>query len=210
MAVVPAAAIVGHCSASEPLDTLAPNRRFALHPLMTLIGETTNLGGAFCAIDGSDGVATGVATALAELLGMTPMRVPAAQRSLYHAAASIASNYLVTLEWAAERAAAQCGIPRDALAPLVQATLDAWRTRGFAGAITGPVARGDVATVARQREAIATSAPELLILFDAMAHTTRIALQDSPPSSALARDPQSTVPSTGALPLEPASSPSGA
>lgn len=181
MTRVPAAAVVGHCSASEPLDTLRPNRRFALHPLMTLIGEATSLHGAHCAVDGSDDAALETATALATRLGMTPMHVPADRRALYHAAASIASNYLVTLQWAAERAAAQCGVPREALGPLVQATLDASRSRGFAGAITGPVARGDLATVARQRAAIATTAPELLILFDAMAHTTRLALHESPP-----------------------------
>jgi len=184
VAAVSAGTIVGHCSASEPLATLAPHDRFSMHPLMSLIGESTRFEGAVCAIDGSGHHTRALAETLATALGMRPIHVRAEQRALYHAAASIASNYLVTLEWAAERAASLCGISREELVPLVQASLDAWRIHGFAGAITGPVARGDDATVQRQRDAIAGAAPDLLPLFDTMAQTTRVALQqlqDSPP-----------------------------
>jgi predicted short-subunit dehydrogenase-like oxidoreductase (DUF2520 family) len=181
--VIPSGTVVGHCSASEPLDSLRPHRRFAAHPLMTLAGEQSRLVGSHCAVDGSDEEMLALARELAERLGMTAMHVPAARRAVYHAAASIASNYLVTLEWAAERAAAACGVPREALRPLVQASLDAWAQRGFAGAITGPVSRGDDATVARQRDAIASTAPDLLVLFDAMTQTTRFALDQTAASA---------------------------
>ena len=59
------------------------------------------------------------------------------------------------------------------LAPLVRAAVDNWARLGAHDALTGPIARGDEATVARQREAVAERAPELLDLFDALAGATR-------------------------------------
>src|SRR5690606_34421565 len=91
----------------------------------------------------------------------------------YHAAASIASNFLVTLQAAAERIAATAGVDRAALVPLVRATVDNWAALGPERALTGPLVRGDEATVARQRAAIAQRAPELTALFDALADATR-------------------------------------
>jgi predicted short-subunit dehydrogenase-like oxidoreductase (DUF2520 family) len=94
-------------------------------------------------------------------------------RAAYHAAASIASNYLVTLEGAAERLAGTAGVDRALLAPLVRATVDNWARLGAEAALTGPIARGDEATVARQRAAVEERAPDLLPLFDALADATR-------------------------------------
>jgi predicted short-subunit dehydrogenase-like oxidoreductase (DUF2520 family) len=81
----------------------------------------------------------------------------------------MASNFLVALESAAERVA---GVDRELLAPLVRAAVETWAAEGDA-ALTGPIARGDEATVARHREAIAERAPELLGLYDALAEATR-------------------------------------
>ena len=108
---------------------------------------------------------------------MSPMHVAPEKRALYHAAASMASNFLVTLEDAAERAAIACNVPRSALVPLVEAAVRAWSVEGFRGAITGPVARHDEETVDRQRSAIETELPELLSLFDEMARATRRAME---------------------------------
>jgi len=79
----------------------------------------------------------------------------------------------VTLEGAAERLAAGAGVERALLVPLVLASVDNWARLGAAEALTGPIARGDEATVARQRAAVAERAPDLLALFDAMADATR-------------------------------------
>ncbi len=171
-ALVPMGSLVGHCSASAPLSALAPHEAFSIHPLMTLQGAGTQLAGAAGAVSANGARAESMALAIAHALGMRPMHIADDKRALYHAAASIASNFLVTLEGAAERAALACGVPRDALVPLVRATVDAWAARGFAGAITGPIARGDSGTVGRQRAALAAEAPELLPLFDAMAEAT--------------------------------------
>jgi len=103
---------------------------------------------------------------------MAPFDVADEDRPAYHAAASIASNFLVTLESFAEDLAATAGVPRDALAPLVRATVANWEAHGAAG-LTGPIARGDEATVARQRDAVAERLPERAGLFDALVAATR-------------------------------------
>jgi predicted short-subunit dehydrogenase-like oxidoreductase (DUF2520 family) len=104
-------------------------------------------------------------------------------RALYHAAASAASNFLVTVEGLAERLAAQVGLDRAALTPLVLATVGNWATAGARGALTGPVARGDEETVGRQRAAVAASAPDLLPLWDALVTGTRQLSASSPPDT---------------------------
>ncbi|MEO8624552.1 MAG: DUF2520 domain-containing protein, partial [bacterium] len=95
------------------------------------------------------------------------------QRALYHAAASMASNYLIALEGAAERLAQAVGLDREALVPLVRATIEQWASLGARDALTGPIVRGDEETVARQRDAVAAAAPDLLPLWDALATATR-------------------------------------
>ncbi len=85
----------------------------------------------------------------------------------------MASNFLVTVEAAAERLAAGAGLDRSLLVPLVRATVENWSRLGGERALTGPVARGDEATVAAQREAVERRSPELLELFDALVDATR-------------------------------------
>jgi predicted short-subunit dehydrogenase-like oxidoreductase (DUF2520 family) len=173
-ALVDAGPLVGHCSGATGLDVLAPHEAFGLHPLMTVPRDApAAFAGAGAAIAGSTPRAEAVAEALARALGLRATRVADADRAAYHAAASIASNFLVTLEGAAERLAATAGVERALLAPLVRAAVEHWAARGAADALTGPIARGDEATVERQRAAVAERTPELLPLFDALADATR-------------------------------------
>ncbi|HEY5143633.1 MAG TPA: DUF2520 domain-containing protein [Solirubrobacteraceae bacterium] len=165
--------LLGHCSGATGLDVLGPRGGFALHPLMTVTPRGARFAGAGCAVAGSTPAALEQACALASELRMHPFEVADADRALYHAAASIASNFLVTLEGAAERLATEAGVPRSALAPLVHAAVDNWAAVGAEAALTGPIARGDEATVTRQREAVAEHAEDLLPLFDALADATR-------------------------------------
>lgn len=160
--------LVGHCSGATTLEPLAPHTAFSLHPLMTVTGQGADFAGAACAVAGHP-----VAATLAEALGMRPFEVADADRAAYHAAACVASNFLVTLEAFAERLAVGAGAPRDAFLPLVEATVANWATLGPERALTGPIARGDEATVARQRDAVAERTPDLLDLFDALADATR-------------------------------------
>ncbi|MGZ8649943.1 MAG: DUF2520 domain-containing protein [Solirubrobacteraceae bacterium] len=167
--------LVGHCSGATGLAPLSPHEAFSLHPLMTVPANASAgvLSGAGCAVDGTTQRALEVAERLAAVLGMHATRIAEEDRVAYHAAASIASNFLVTLEAAAERLAATAGVDRALLAPLVRAAVEDWAERGAADALTGPIARGDEETVARQRAAVADRTPELLDLFDVLADATR-------------------------------------
>jgi predicted short-subunit dehydrogenase-like oxidoreductase (DUF2520 family) len=174
---VPAGLAVGHCSGATGLEVLAGSERdvFSLHPLMTVTAETrpTAFAGAGAAVAGSSPAMLDLARALAVRVGMRPIEIAPGDRTAYHAAASIASNFLVTLEAAAERLAATVGMDRDDLLPLVRATVENWGRLGGEQALTGPIARGDERTVAAQRQAVAERAPDLLALFDTMVDATR-------------------------------------
>jgi predicted short-subunit dehydrogenase-like oxidoreductase (DUF2520 family) len=165
--------LVGHCSGATGLAPLAPHEAFSLHPLMTVTASGATFTGAGAAIAGSSTRALETAAALARALQMRPVHVADRDRAAYHAAASIASNFLVTLEGAAECVAGTAGVDRQLLVPLVRAAVDNWAALGPERALTGPVARADEATVAAQREAISERAPDLLDMFDALVATTR-------------------------------------
>ncbi len=175
-----AARLIGHTSGATALASLDPAgaESFGLHPLQTFAGgeEAAAFRGAGCAVAGTTPAALGAAHAIAAALGMRAVQVDDSARAAYHAAASIASNFLVTLQASAEEMAGAAGLnPEDAralLAPLVRATVDNWAAGGPAAALTGPVARGDHATVALQREAVSEAAPHLLPLFDALVERT--------------------------------------
>jgi predicted short-subunit dehydrogenase-like oxidoreductase (DUF2520 family) len=167
------ARLLGHVSGATPLDAVD----FGMHPLQTVAGRDTSFEGCGCAIAGSTPEALELARSLALAARMEPFEIDDSARAAYHAAASIASNFVVTLEWMAERVAEAAGIqPDDArrmLAPLVRQTVDNWAELGPRAALTGPVARGDEVTVARQRRAISDAAPDLLPLFDALVEQTK-------------------------------------
>ena len=156
---------IGHVSGATPLSALAPHeRRFSLHPLQTFnrSGDPAQLDGAWGAISGETDEALAVARELAELLGLRPFELADADRTLYHAGAVFASNYLVTLQ----RAAVRLGVPAEGLVPLMTRTIE----NGFE--LTGPIARGDWATVDAHKEAIEGSQPELEPLYEALAAAT--------------------------------------
>ncbi len=191
--VAGAAPLVGHTSGATRLGALeaAGGAAFGLHPLQTFPErasseaasperEPSALGafaGAGCAVAGTTPAALAFAVRLAELLGMTPFEIDDEGRAAYHAAASVASNFTVTLLAAAERIAAGAGLaPHEAralLAPLVRRTVESVAELDPERALTGPIARGDHGTVDAQRRALEDAAPELLDLFDELVRHTR-------------------------------------
>jgi predicted short-subunit dehydrogenase-like oxidoreductase (DUF2520 family) len=186
--VAGAAPLVGHTSGATLLSAMEPAARagaalFGLHPLQTFTGNPPPgpslpaFAGAGCAIAGSSPEALGFAGDLARRLGMTAFEIDDEGRAAYHAAASVASNFLVTLQAAAESIAAGAGLaPHEAralLVPLLRRTVENLADLGPDEALTGPVARGDHATVEAQRAAVADAAPHLLDLFDQLVHHTR-------------------------------------
>lgn len=180
-AVAGRAPLVGHTSGATPISALAASGAdtFGLHPLQTVPAGAPPgvLGGCGCAIAGSTDHALAAAASIARRAGMRPFEIEESRRGAYHAAASIASNFLVTLEAAAEAMAGEAGLePDDAralLAPLVRRTVENWESLGPERALTGPVARGDEVTVEAQRRSVEVARPELLPLFDALLERTR-------------------------------------
>jgi predicted short-subunit dehydrogenase-like oxidoreductase (DUF2520 family) len=171
--------LVGHTSGATSLAALAACAErgaatFSLHPLQTVPDAHTDLTGAPCAVTGSDSDALTFARELAEQLGMRPFDLADEQRAAYHAAAAIASNFLVALETSAAQLLERAGVAdaRDKLAPLVLRSAANWAERGEA-ALTGPIARGDNATVARHLEALNEVAPELVAMYEALAERAR-------------------------------------
>ncbi len=178
-AIVPGP-LVGHCAGAVGLHVLAPHESFGLHPLMTVTRSGAAFAGAGAAVAGSTPRALAFARELAVELGMLAVEIADDDRAAYHAAASIASNFLVALEDAAEIVLRTTGAPRELLVPLVRASLENWAAQGGRAAITGPIARGDEATVARQRAAVVERAPELVEMFDAMCDRTRALVARTP------------------------------
>jgi predicted short-subunit dehydrogenase-like oxidoreductase (DUF2520 family) len=178
--------LVGHVSGAGTLALLEPAfaagaATFSLHPLQTFPDGATAIEGTPAAVAGSDEAAASFARALGERLGMRPFDVPEEQRAAYHAAACMASNFLVALQEAASEVLARAGVedPRELLAPLVLRTAANWAERG-PDALTGPIARGDRATVERHRAALEELSPELLAAYDALAaHTEAISPEAS-------------------------------
>ena len=166
--------LVGHCAGSLGLEVLAPHEAFGLHPLMSVVGDNAVFAGAGAAVAGSTPRALTAARVLADALHMHAVEIADRDRAAYHAAASIASNLLVTLEDAAEIMLRTAGADRTILVPLIRATIENWATLGAPAALTGPIVRGDEATVARQRDAVVERAPELVALFDALCDRTRV------------------------------------
>jgi predicted short-subunit dehydrogenase-like oxidoreductase (DUF2520 family) len=160
---------IAHVSGATPVTALAPHtRRFTMHPLQTFTRArgAEQLDGAWAAVaaETDAGVARGMW--LAGQLGLRPVEIDEAARVLYHASATIASNYLVTLFRAASRLLADTGVPAAALVPLMQRTID----NGFD--LTGPIARGDWVTVEAHLAAIGDAAPGLVPMYRALARAT--------------------------------------
>jgi predicted short-subunit dehydrogenase-like oxidoreductase (DUF2520 family) len=161
---------VAHVSGATPLAALDPHvRRFGLHPLQTFVRRrgAEQLDGAWAALTAEDGEARAAALELAALLGLQPFDLRDDTRRLYHAGAAMASNYLVTLHRAASQLLELAGAPPEALVPLMSRTIE----NGFE--LTGPIARGDWATVDGHLAAIRADAPELEELYLALAEATR-------------------------------------
>ena len=171
-----APSLVGHVSGATTLDALAPAAErgaatFSLHPLQTFADGETPVEGMPAAIAGSTEESLSYRRAPSQrALGMRPFAVPEEKRAAYHAAAAMASNLLVALEESAAEVLARIGVEdaRELLAPIVLRTAANWAERGPA-ALTGPIARGDRATVQGHRVALAENAPELVRLYDALA-----------------------------------------
>jgi predicted short-subunit dehydrogenase-like oxidoreductase (DUF2520 family) len=169
-ATLPVGPWVAHVSGATPLAALNPHtRRFGMHPLQTftLARGAEQLDGAWAAVTADDDDGRSRGRWLAGILGLRPFDLRETDRVLYHAGAAIASNYLVTLYQSASRLFAEAGVPPEALMPLMRRTID----NHFE--LTGPIARGDRATIDAHLAELSRRAPDLVPMYQALAAVTR-------------------------------------
>jgi predicted short-subunit dehydrogenase-like oxidoreductase (DUF2520 family) len=172
--------IVFHCSgalSSSELQAAADCGASvaSVHPVASFAdppGMLTRFDGTWCCIEGETHAQEVLAGAFTGI-GAKILRIDAASKIVYHAGAVFASNYLVALLEVALQAFAASGIPRDTalelMRPLVQGSVDNVFNLGTAGALTGPVARGDFALVKRQHAALAARDPAMAELYRQLA-----------------------------------------
>jgi predicted short-subunit dehydrogenase-like oxidoreductase (DUF2520 family) len=160
---------VAHVSGATRLEALEPHvRRFSVHPLQTLVKSrgAEQLDGAYAAVTAETDEAHERAAWLARTLGLEPFSLDDESRMLYHAGAVIASNYLVTLYRAASGLFDEAGAPPEALVPLMRRTIE----NGFE--LTGPIARGDWATVDAHLAALRERCPEIEPVYRVLTEAT--------------------------------------
>jgi predicted short-subunit dehydrogenase-like oxidoreductase (DUF2520 family) len=177
-AELPSGAVVLHASGSAEPETLATVRAAGhpagtFHPLVPLADPARAveaLSGAYIGIDG-DEKARAVARALAERLGAQVVEIPAGGKAPYHAAAVIASNFPIVLLGIAERVLIEAGIPASSAAgaarSLLRQAVRNIESGDAARALTGPIVRGDAATVRKHLHALASD-PEALEAYRAL------------------------------------------
>ena len=154
--------LVAHTSGRFGVGILHPVRAagavpLALHPAMTFTGMSLDLTRLLDCTFGvtADAAMLPIAQALVVEMGAEPVAIAEADRVLYHAALAHGSNHLVTLVAQASQLLREVGVdaPERMLGPLLRATLENALASGES-ALTGPVARGDVGTVAAHAEAL--------------------------------------------------------
>ena len=168
-----------HCSGASTVRSLESARQQgaqvgSIHPCQTFAGieqAVANLPGSTFAIEAEEPLKTTL-TEMGRALGGDIVYLTSEDKVLYHAAAAMACNYVTTIVKLAADLWRNFGkTPSDAVKaymPLLHGTLANIETAGFPKCLTGPIARGDVATVRRHLTALEKYAPELLPLYKAL------------------------------------------
>ena len=176
-------AAVIHLAGGLPAGILSGVRaaggyRGAMHPLQSFASidaAVRTLPDTFFFLEG-DAPALEVMKALVADLDGRPVTIDAGNKALYHAAAAVASNFLVTLMDFAVTLLSKAGVSREtaleALLPLIRGTVGNLEDVGLPAALTGPIARGDVGTVRRHLRALQMLPSEMGKLYRHMARKT--------------------------------------
>jgi predicted short-subunit dehydrogenase-like oxidoreductase (DUF2520 family) len=184
-----AGSIVFHCSgALSSLELAAAVEQGAavasIHPIRSFAVPqqvAEHFDGTWCGSEG-DAAALAVLGPAFSAIGAQLVEIQREQKTLYHAAAVFASNYQVTLIDVAQQAYVAAGIAPELALKLIEPLLSESAANAFkigpAAALTGPIARGDLATVARQYEAVQAWQPQIAGLYQQFAAlTTDLALR---------------------------------
>jgi predicted short-subunit dehydrogenase-like oxidoreductase (DUF2520 family) len=164
---------VVHCSGADSTDILEPAREAgaqvgAFHPLQTLASvkqAIDNIPGSTFAIEAEEPLLTALKE-MASALDGTWIKLESSDKVLYHAAAVIACNYMVTLIKLSTDLWQTFDVPTEqatkALMPLLRGTLNNIDNVGIPNCLTGPIARGDTGTIKKHLEALKRGAPSVL------------------------------------------------
>ncbi len=164
---------VVHCSGADSTEVLEPAKKLGaqvgvLHPLQTfatLEQAVENIPGSTFAIEAEEPLLNILKNMAIKLEGHW-VELKANDKVLYHAAAVMACNYLVTIVKMATDLWQTFNIPSNqatqALLPLIQGTIHNIDTVGIPQCLTGPIARGDTGTIKKHLEAMQQSAPTIL------------------------------------------------
>ena len=175
--------IVLHCSGALPSTLLSSAAEKgaaigSMHPLQAFASIQTKKNpfeGIIMAIEGNE-KAVAAARGMAEALGATAYTIKTEGKTLYHAAAVVASNYMVTVVDQALALLETAGIERTdgmkVLAPLLRGTLNNLASVGSPTALTGPIERGDVKTVGSHLEQMTAQTPDLVALYKHLGRQT--------------------------------------
>lgn len=168
--------IVCHCSGALPAAVLeqplhAGALTASLHPIKSFADPDTartTFAGTLCALEGNPQATARLQSALTAI-GAKCFPIDSEQKAIYHAGMTMASNYLTTLLATAERLFCRAGLSsqrrREIIDLLARGTLDNVSGLGATTALTGPIARGDAATVDRHLGAIAPMGATVLELY---------------------------------------------
>jgi predicted short-subunit dehydrogenase-like oxidoreductase (DUF2520 family) len=175
--------IVLHMSGSLTSDILGAARESgallaSLHPLQSFADfsqAVKNIPGSVFCLEGDDGAMPPLKEIIGVLSGIE-LNIPKEEKPLYHAGAVVASNYLVSLVWAAVQMYEAIGMEErdaiDALMPLIEGTLNNIKKLGVPKALTGPIARGDCHTVSDHLEPMKLKVPHLMEFYRVMGMLT--------------------------------------
>lgn len=182
-------AVVAHLAGGHPASVLSGVRAAgglpgSMHPLQSFAdidNAIMNLPGSFFFLEG-DAEAVDIMRTLVVAIRGQPVPLDSRSKALYHAGASVASNFLVTIIDYAVTLLYRAGVPKDAalgaLLPLIKGTIHNLETVGLPDALTGPIERGDVGTVRRHLRALEPMPGDLVRLYRGLARkTVEIALK---------------------------------
>lgn len=174
---------VVHCSGADSLEKLEPARQVgaqvgSFHPLQTFASvehAIDNLPGSTFALEGEGAILETLKILARDLEGHW-IKLGPGDKALYHAAAVIACNYLVTLVKLATDLWQTFGVSvpeaTRALLPLVRGTVNNLDKVGLPHCLTGPIARGDLGTIKKHLAALEKSAPQGLSTYRELGRQT--------------------------------------
>ncbi|MCK4368193.1 MAG: DUF2520 domain-containing protein [Dehalococcoidales bacterium] len=174
---------VVHCSGADSTDILQPARKSgaqvgAFHPLQTFASAQQaidNIPGSTFALEAEEPLLNTLKDMATALDGQW-VELKASDKVLYHAAAVIACNYMVTLVKLATDLWQTFNIPpqqaTQALLPLIRGTIHNIETIGIPSCLTGPIARGDIGTINKHLDALNQTAPHLLSTYRELGRQT--------------------------------------